>query len=206
MYISKKEKMKLDIIQAGLTDYREAYKQQKELVRKRAEDTAISIIEENIDELTIRDIKNIFEQIDYDFWNGSFRRDRFGQAFSSPNLENGILQSPIEMLNDCFLQIYWNENLDKADEFIDNISGASDCFISCILYLKNRDKYKPYFKKLEDGLRKVIKYSKGIGTFKERFLVYNTHVEELSRLCKLENQEVDIILTVLEYNQELPIL
>jgi len=179
---------------------------QRVMVRKRAEDTAISIIEEKIGDLEYYDIKNVFKQLDFDFSNGRFKRNRFGQAFSPPNLENGILQSPLELLNDCFLQIYWNENLAKADEFIESISGAGDCLISCILYLKNRDKYKPYFKKLETGLRKVIKYSKGIGSFKERYLVYNKHAEELARLCKLENQELDIILTVLDYDQDLLVL
>lgn len=196
----------IDLIRRILEIQQEKCIMQRLGVRQRAEDTAISIIEENIGCLEYRDIKNIFELIDNDFWDGSFRTDRFGLAFNAPNLEHGILKAPIDLLNESFLQIYWNENLDVADKYTDGIHGAGDCFVSCLLYLKDRNRYKPFFPKLETGLQKVIKYAKGSGSFRNRYLVYNKKANELSRLCKLENQELDIILTVLDNDQSLPVL
>jgi len=171
--------------------------------RKIIEDLVKAIIEENPGSLTVEDIKWIMDLIDMDFYKGYHilptkdpKARRFGMLFSEPTKRKILEENSLEDLNEFFIEIYWKENIDKADELIAKLKGIGEGFVSLLLYLKNREKYNILFPVTEKAVKKIFK-EEITGTFKDRYLKFNKLVNKLKQICNLKPQEVDIILTVI---------
>lgn len=160
--------------------------------RKRYEDAAIALIEYNFGKLEIWHIDMILTFINMDF-RGGYKRDRFGYAFSEANRKR-ILSNPPEALNELFIEIFWRENIDAADDLIKRLTGVNIGFVSCLLYLKNRERYNVMLEELVRGAEMIFgERITGI-SFKEKYTQFNRLANELKRICNLKPQEVDIIL------------
>ena len=162
--------------------------------RRRYEDAAIAIIDGCFDKLTREDVKRIIDFLNRDFRGGRSLQDRFLGGFGRDIPDNSE-----DDLNELFIEIYWKENLDAADSLMSRLSGVSDGFISCLLYLKDRNRYNIMMPGLIDGMehifgRDAVRPIRRGRTFKERYEAFNKLAHELRRICKLEPQEVDIIL------------
>lgn len=176
-----------------------------ERIRKRRsfEDLVKAIIEEKPGNLTKEDIKWIMDFIDMDFYKGHHilptkdpKARRFGELFAEPNKKKILEENSLEDLNEFFIEIYWKENIDKADKFITKLKGVKEGFVSLLLYLKNREKYNILLPVTEKAVKRIFG-EELTGSFKERYLKFNELVNKLKQTCDLKPQEVDIILTVI---------
>jgi len=163
-------------------------------VRKICEDIAIAIIDDNFGNLNKDKIKRIMQFLDM-VWVEKPVSGRFGQLLRGA-LRERILSNPLESLNELFIEIYWKENLDTADRFSE-LEGVGDGFISCLLYLKNRDKYNIFLPETKSGLEIAFETRIEGDTFRERYEQFNQLANKLRSLCKLKPQEVDLILWAL---------
>lgn len=164
--------------------------------REKYEDTAIAIIELNFGNLTKRQIRKFMQYLDMDFSRGEPTAGRFGLLLRG-DTRNRILRNDLEKLNELFLEIYWNENLEEANRLVSELDGISDGFVSCLLYLKNRDKYNVFIPATAEGIKIAFPNTSFVGSFKKRFSEFNKLANALKQKCNLESQQMDIILTVL---------
>ena len=161
--------------------------------RKRYEDAAIAIIDENFGKLKEWHIEKILDFLNMDIQDGTFRRDRFMPLFSEPNRRR-LLRNPLDLLNELFIEIYWKENLDAADDLMARLDGVGEGLVSCLLYLKDRDRYNIMLDATVRGIELVFGESIGGKTFREKYEKFNELANKLKRLCKLEPQEMDLVL------------
>lgn len=165
-------------------------------LRRQAEDLAIEIIDSTTPgSLNHDDVENILRLLNYDYWREKVHYSRFDQTFLGQNL-NLILETDIEVLNNSFIELYWNENLEIADKFINEIGGAKFGFISSLLYLKNRKKFNILLSKLEKGVENLFPELPLPDKFILKYPEYNKLVNKLKEGFKIEPQEIDIILAV----------
>lgn len=169
---------------------------QRVLQREKFEDTAMAIIELNFGALTKRQISKFMRYLDMDFYKEEPISGRFGLLFRG-DTRNRIMSNDLEKLNELFLEIYWNENLDEAERLISELDGVSDGIVSCLLYLKNREKYNVFIPATAEGIKVAFPNISFVGSFKERFSEFNKLANRLKQRCNLKPQEMDVILTVL---------
>jgi hypothetical protein len=88
-----------------------------------------------------------------------------------------------------------------ADSLTYNLFGIYHGFVSCLLYLKDSDKFNVFIPATTNGVKEAfppetqaLRYA---GTFKKNFLIFNDLTNKLKRECRLKPQEVDIVLTCL---------
>lgn len=169
-------------------------------IRKFFEDIVISIIQDNLRNLTEFELEWIMNLIDFDYFKsvtipkGNPQSRRFGSLFAESN-KRKILNNDMDDINECILEIYCRENIDRADEFIRNINGIGEGFVSLLLYLKDRSKYNVMLDQTVKGIEKIFNTRIPSGSFKRRYEVYNKLANELRRCLSLEPQEVDLILS-----------
>ncbi|GAI12456.1 unnamed protein product [marine sediment metagenome] len=168
--------------------------------RRKNETKAIKLIEKCLGRLTKEDIATIMEYLDSDLWDGYEYRGRFGQLLTGQNW-NLILQNDAHKLNSLFSEIYREEKLEMVKSLISDLLGIYHGFVSCLLYLKDSDKYNVFIPATTKGVKeafphkaKVLRYT---GPFQKNFLMFNELTNKLKRECRLKPQEVDIVLTCL---------
>jgi len=165
-------------------------------IRKRREweDEAITIIEGSLGRLDKDAIREIIELLDSDVQDEKITKRRFGPMFTGNNKKR-ILKNPIDLLNELFIRIYQEEDIDAADELIEKLDGVGQGFVSCLLYLKNRDRYNVMSPRLIEGIEIIFKTDiPRSGSFRERYEVFNELANTLRQKCGLEPQEVDLVL------------
>jgi len=164
-------------------------------VRKLCEDAAIAIIERAFvtrSMLRGSEIELVMRLLDQDV----DRRGRFGVLFSERSIEE-ILGNPLDLLNELFIEIYWRENLDAADSLIRRLRGVNEGLVSCLLYLKDRDRYNVMVGATVEGIRHVFGVNVAGRTFREKYERFNELANKFKRLCGLAPQAVDFILWAL---------
>jgi Cdc6-like AAA superfamily ATPase len=170
--------------------------------REQYENKAIEIIENNINNLSKENIKEILTNLDKDISSGKIKNARFGQMIS-PNISK-ILDNDLKNLRNFFINIYKNENLDGYETVINQLKYIKEGICSSILYLKNRNKYNLYLiYSTVEGIKKIFPNESDFsGTFKEKYLEFNSLVDKLKEICSRNNltikpQEIDLILTII---------
>jgi len=164
-------------------------------VRKLCEDAAIAIIERAFvtrSMLRGSEIELVMRLLDQDV----DRRGRFGVLFSERSIEE-ILGNPLDLLNELFVEIYWRENLDAADSLIRRLRGVNEGLVSCLLYLKDRDRYNVMVGATIEGIRRVFGVDVTGRTFREKYEKFNELANRFKRLCGLAPQAVDFVLWAL---------
>ncbi len=163
--------------------------------RKEYEDRAIDIINKNKGRLKKGHIKEIINFLDSDFWDGQRINKRFGLLLWGRN-QKLILEDDEKTINLMFSQIYDRELLDEVEVFTSKLKGVGYGFISCLLYLKNRERYNIFLNATIEGVETAFpEKSDFFGPFKNRYLRFNKLANELRDECNLKPQEMDIILT-----------
>ena len=74
-----------------------------------------------------------------------------------------------------------------ADELVEKLDGVGQRFISCLPYLKDRNRYNVMSPRLIEGIEIVFEI--GIprsGLFRERYKVYNELANTLRQKCRLK--------------------
>ena len=162
--------------------------------RKEWEDEAISIIEGGLGRLDRAAVREVIELLDSDVQDGKITKRRFGSMLVGSN-KMQILENPPALLNKLFIQIYRDENIAAADDLIETIKGVGQGFVSCLLYLKKRSRYNIMSSRLIEGINIIFRVSiPKVGPFQERYKTFNSLVNELRKECRLEPQEVDLVL------------
>ena len=165
--------------------------------RKEYEDQAIDIIAKNKSRLTKEYIKEIINLLDSDFWKGRRINKRFGLLLWGRN-QKLIIENDEKIMNLLFSQIHDKENLDEVEVLISKLKGVGYGFVSCILYLKNREHYNIFLNATTEGIKAAFPEEADFyGPFKNRYLRFNKLVNELKNKCDVKPQEMDIILTAL---------
>jgi len=164
-------------------------------VRKLCEDAAIAIIERAFvarSRLWRDEIELVMRLLDQDVGGSG----RFGELFSEPNIRS-VRGNPLDLLNELFIEIYWRENLDAADSLIQRLRGVNEGLVSCLLYLKDRDRYNVMVGAAVEGIRRVFGVDVAGRTFREKYERFNELANKFKRLCGLAPQAVDFILWAL---------
>ena len=163
--------------------------------RKEWEDQAIDIISKNVGKLTKGQIEEIIALLDSDLWVGQQINKRFGLLLWGRNRKL-IIQNDEKAMNLLFSQIYDKEKLEAVEEITSQLRGVGDGFVSCLLYLKNRDGNNIFLGATREGIRAAFpEEASFFGSFKNRYLNFNKLANELKNRHNLKPQEMDIILT-----------
>jgi len=163
--------------------------------RKEYEDQAIRILVRNKGKLTTKHIEEIITFLDSDFWERRRVDKRFGLLIWGRNRKL-ILENDNRLMNRMFSQIFDKENLDKVEVLISNLKGVAYGFVSCILYLKDRERYNIFLNATIEGIKSAFpEEADFFGPFKNRYMRFNRLANELKKECGAKPQEMDIILT-----------
>lgn len=167
--------------------------------RKNCEDDAIQILKNlNNGELTQNQAWKIVELLDEDYKNGRRTNERFGVLLLGNNRKNikHCIKNRMDDMNYLFAEFYDKEILDNFRPIVKPLKGINKGFVTCMLYLKNRDMYNIMIGATVKGIKKAFpEKSHFHGSFKKRYTHFNNLVNELKKECDLEPQEVDLILT-----------
>lgn len=162
--------------------------------RREYEDRAINVIANNKGRLTKEHIKEIIKLLDSEFWKGQRINKRFGLLLWGRN-QKLIIKNDEKIMNLMFSQIYDKENLDEVEVLTSKLKGVGYGFISCILYLKNREHYNIFLNATMEGINAAFPEEPDFyGPFKNRYSRFNKLANELKNECDLKPQEMDIIL------------
>jgi len=165
--------------------------------RKANEDEAIEILTNDLGKLNRNQIGRIIELLDTDLWQGEIIRQRFGLMLWGRN-QRLIVDNEESALNRFFLEIFGKENLEEVDVLTADLKGIGDGFVSSTLYLKDRNKYNIFVERTAKGIEAAFPNERGFqGVFRDRYMRFNSLVNELKNRCGLEPQEMDIVLTEL---------
>lgn len=165
--------------------------------RKRYEDSAIKIIKTHLGKLTKDHIGKIVDFLDLDYWKSEQIIRRFGLLFWGRNRKL-IVRNHEKKMNLLFSEVYGKEKLDEVEVLISDLKGVGDGFVSCILYLKDRDKHNVFVNATAKGVLAAFPEEPDFyGSFKERYTRFNKLANKLKKECNLEPQELDVILTTL---------
>lgn len=173
--------------------------------RKTFEEKARDILSKNLRRLTRDDLNDFLRYLDSDFRDGAVTARRFGPLLS-PRNRSILYQSDLESVNELFAEIFASEPLHKVDELLEGWKGVSYGLVSCLLYLKDPNKYSIFLPKLSEGIlvaypdkRLAFHYDK---PFEKNYLAFSEIVNQLRAEHSLLPQEVDIVLTVLSRDAE----
>ena len=90
-----------------------------------------------------------------DLWVGQQISKRFGLLLWGRNRKL-IIQNDQKAMNLLFSQIYDKEKLEAVEEITSQVRGVGDGFVSCLLYLKNRDGNNIFLGATREGIRAVF--------------------------------------------------
>lgn len=172
-------------------------------VRKESEDNASSILQSHLGNMTLDDIAKVIDLLNTDYYHGKKHLDRFGLGLRGKN-RTLILGNDVQRLNELIVEVYEKENLDNVGELIRSLKGIKDCFISGLLYLKNRDKYNMFMPRTASGIEAAYPEETPLTarTFKERYSHFNRLAQKLKEDCAIEPQELDVVLVNLRSEME----
>lgn len=165
--------------------------------RKRFEDSAIQIIKTNLGKLTKDHVGKLVNLLDLDYLKGKQRQQRFGLMLWGRSRKL-IVNNDENKLNLLFSEVYEKEKLDGVEVLISDLKGVGDGFVSCLLYLKDRNRYNIFVGATAKGVLAAFPEERDFsGSFKERYTRFNELANKVKKDCNLESQEVDVILTLL---------
>lgn len=172
-------------------------------VRKESEDNASTILQSHLGNMTLDDLAKVIDLLNSDYYDDKKHLDRFGLGLRGYN-RTLILGNDVQRFNELIVEVYEKENLENVDELIRSLKGIKDCFISGLLYLKNRDKYNMFMPKTASGIEAAYPEETPLtaGTFKERYTHFNRLAQKLKEECDIEPQELDVVLVNLRREME----
>ena len=167
--------------------------------RKECEDEAIVILKNiKTGELSQKQAWKIVELLDEDYKNGRRTNERFGVLLLGNNRKNikHCIKNRMDDMNQLFEEVYNNENLDDFNSIIKPLDGINKGFVTCLLYLKDRERYNIFIGATREGIERIFPEKSNFkGSFKNQYKLFNELVNEVRKECDLEPQEVDLILT-----------
>jgi len=176
---------------------REEYNSQQRInYRKNKEDQAINILHDNLGNLNSNNIGKILKLIDADIHNGRIVNRRFGLMLGGRNY-NLILKNDNKLLNRLFIDVFEKEKIDNVEDLISDLMGIGEGLVSCLLYLKNREKYNIFLPSTSQGIKTFFPQEPNfIGSYEARYLRFNELANKVRINYKLEPQEIDLVLAV----------
>jgi len=172
-------------------------------VRKESENNASSILQSHLGNITLENLAEVINLLNTDYYDGKKHMDRFGVGLRGKN-RILILRNDLRKLNELITEVYEKENLDNVDTLIRSLKGIGDCFVSGLLYLKNRDNYNMFMPRTASGIEAAYPEEMPLtaGAFKERYIRFNRLAQKLKKDCDIEPQELDLVLVNLRYWME----
>jgi len=167
--------------------------------RKEFENSASGILTSRLGELDVKDIEKVIELLDSDYYQGQKENRRFGLALWGRNRKL-IVGNDVQKLNRLISEVFGKENLDEIETLRYSLKGIRDCFTSCLLYLKNDEKYNILIGATFEGVKAVFPEEEEIPStfsFKDRYTHFNKLALKLKEECSLKPQELDIVLTLI---------
>jgi len=164
-------------------------------VREESEDRASEILKNQLGHVTLNDLATVIDLLNSDYYDNEKHLDRFGLGLRGNNRQL-ILGNDVKKLNELILQVYGSENLQNIDDLVRNLKGIKDCFISGLLYLKNREEYNMFMSRTASGIEAAYPEDAPVtqATFKERYTHFNRLAQKLREECEVAPQEMDVVL------------